>query len=50
MEEDATYKAEVQTETLNIRNGAGTNYDVTAIAEQGDKLEVVEEEKTDGFK
>ena len=43
VEEDVTYKAEVQAETLNIRKGAGTNYDVTAIAEQGDKLEVVEE-------
>ena len=40
VEEDVTYKAEVQAETLNIRKGAGTNYDVTAIAEQGDKLEV----------
>ncbi len=44
VEEDATYKAEVQVETLNVRSGAGTDYDVTAIVEQGDKLEVVEEE------
>ncbi len=44
VEEDATYKAEVQIETLNVRSGAGTDYDVMAIVEQGDKLEVVEEE------
>ena len=36
-------KQKYRLETLNIRKGAGTNYDVTAIAEQGDKLEVVEE-------
>ena len=42
--EDVTYKANVQAETLNVRKGAGTDYDVIDIVKQGEELEVLKED------